>query len=124
MTRNTLAQYVTSGSTSKMTVRVDRPAHGAAPHPVQHGAHTRLALRARITTFSRAAQVSLVSGDATAREDSVLSVGVDDVQAAYALAQRLGYEIIHPLTHEAWGVRRFFVRDPHGNVINIVAHPD
>ena len=73
---------------------------------------------------NQAAQVSLVSGDATAREDSVLSVGVDDVDAAYALAQRLGYEIIHPLTDEAWGVRRFFVRDPHGNVINIVAHPD
>jgi catechol 2,3-dioxygenase-like lactoylglutathione lyase family enzyme len=70
---------------------------------------------------NKAAQVSLVSSDATAREDSVLSVGVD---AAYALAQRLGYEIIHPLTDEAWGVRRFFVRDPHGNVINIVAHPD
>jgi catechol 2,3-dioxygenase-like lactoylglutathione lyase family enzyme len=73
---------------------------------------------------NKAAQVSLVSSDATAREDSVLSVGVDDVDAAYALAQRLGYEIIHPLTDEAWGVRRFFVRDPHGNVINIVAHPD
>lgn len=66
-----------------------------------------------------AAQVSLVSRDATAREDSVLSVGVD---AAYALAQRLGYEIVHPLTNEVWGVRRFFVRDPHGNVINIVSH--
>jgi catechol 2,3-dioxygenase-like lactoylglutathione lyase family enzyme len=68
-----------------------------------------------------AAQVSLVSGDATAREDSVLSVGVDDVDAAYALAQRSGYEIVHPLTNEVWGVRRFFVRDPHGNVINIVS---
>lgn len=67
-----------------------------------------------------AAQVSLVSGDATGREDSVLSVGVDDVDVAYALAQRLGYEIVHPLTDEAWGVRRFFVRDPHGNVINVV----
>lgn len=54
----------------------------------------------------------------------MLSVDVDDVDAAYALAQRLGYDIIHPLTTEAWGVRRFFVRDPHGNVINIAAHPD
>jgi catechol 2,3-dioxygenase-like lactoylglutathione lyase family enzyme len=70
-----------------------------------------------------AAQVSLVSGDATAREDSVLSVGADDIEAAYAFAQRLGYEIVHPLTDEAWGVRRFFVRDPHGNVINIVWQP-
>ena len=36
---------------------------------------------------NRAAQVSLVSGDATAHEDSVLSV---DVDAAYALAQATG----------------------------------
>ena len=67
--------------------------------------------------------MSLVGGDATAPEDSVLSVDVDDVDAAYALAQRLGYEIVHPLTDEAWGVRRFFIRDPHGNVINIVGQP-
>jgi catechol 2,3-dioxygenase-like lactoylglutathione lyase family enzyme len=71
-----------------------------------------------------AAQVSLVGGDAAAREDSVLSVDVDDVDEAYAVAQRLGYDIVHPLTNEAWGVRRFFVRDPHGNVVNIAAHRD
>ncbi|MEO7195261.1 MAG: VOC family protein [Pseudonocardiaceae bacterium] len=71
-----------------------------------------------------AAQISLVSGDATAAEDSVLSVGVDDVDAAYAQARHLGYEIVHPLTTETWGVRRFFVRDPHGNVVNIVGHPN
>jgi uncharacterized glyoxalase superfamily protein PhnB len=73
---------------------------------------------------NRAAQVSLVSGDATAAEDSVMSVDVGDVDAVYIRAQRLGYEIVHPLTDEGWGVRRFFVRDPHGNVINIVGHPD
>jgi hypothetical protein len=39
---------------------------------------------------NQAAQVSRVSGDATAHEDSVLSVDVDDVDAAYALAQATG----------------------------------
>ena len=39
---------------------------------------------------NQAAQVSLVSGDATAYEDSVLSVDVDNVDAAYALAQATG----------------------------------
>ena len=38
--------------------------------------------------------------------------------------QRRGYEIVHPLTEEAWGVRRFFVRAPDGNVINMVSHSD
>jgi hypothetical protein len=26
------------------------------------------------------------------------------------------------LTAEAWGVRRFFVRDPNGKVLNILSH--
>jgi hypothetical protein len=39
---------------------------------------------------NQAAQVSLVSGDATDHEDSVLSVDVDDVDAAYALARATG----------------------------------
>ena len=52
---------------------------------------------------------------------SAMSVQTDDVDAAYAEAQRLGYEIVHPLTTEAWGVRRFFVRAPDGTVINVVA---
>ena len=36
----------------------------------------------------------------------------------------LGYEIVHPLSTEAWGLRRFFVRAPDGNVINIVNRRD
>ena len=71
-----------------------------------------------------AAQVSLVSGDPTAPEPSSLTVAVADVDAAYADAQRRGYEIVHPLTHEPWGVRRFLVRDPHGVVVNVVGHAD
>jgi uncharacterized glyoxalase superfamily protein PhnB len=65
-----------------------------------------------------------VSGDATAPEQSSLSVQVADVDATYAEAEHRGYEIIYPLTHEPWGVRRFFVRDPHGIVVNIVGHAD
>jgi uncharacterized glyoxalase superfamily protein PhnB len=51
-------------------------------------------------------------------------VNVDDVDAAYAEARRRGYEIVHPLTDEAWRPRRFFVRDPNGIVVNVVGHPD
>src|SRR3954471_20809064 len=69
-------------------------------------------------------QVSIVSGDPTAPEASALTVAVADVDAAYAQAQERGYEIVHPLTHEPWGVRRFFVRDPHGVVFNILGHDD
>jgi catechol 2,3-dioxygenase-like lactoylglutathione lyase family enzyme len=77
---------------------------------------------ARFTAPDTGAHVQLVTGDATGAEDSVISVHADDVDAAYDEARRLGYDIVHPLTTESWGVRRFFVRAPDGNVINIVAH--
>lgn len=71
------------------------------------------------------AVVQLVSGDATAPHDSVISVHVgDQVEAAYEEAKRRGFEIVHPLTTEPWGVRRLFVRAPDGNVVNIVSHRD
>ena len=52
-----------------------------------------------------------------------MHVGLD-VDEAYADAQHRGYGIVHPLTDEPWGIRRFFVRAPDGNVINIVSHRD
>jgi catechol 2,3-dioxygenase-like lactoylglutathione lyase family enzyme len=79
---------------------------------------------ARYTCPDTRAHLQLVTRDATAPEDSVVSVHTDDVEGAYAEARQLGYEIVHPLTTEPWGVRRFFVRAPDGNVFNIVSHSD
>lgn len=79
---------------------------------------------ARYTSPDTGAHVQLVTGDATAPEDSVISVHTDDVDGAYEEAGQLGYEIVHPLTTEEWGVCRFMVRAPDGHVINIVAHRD
>ncbi|HET6530040.1 MAG TPA: VOC family protein [Actinoplanes sp.] len=79
---------------------------------------------ARYTSPETGAHIQLVTRDATAPEDSVISVHTNDVDGAYEKAQELGYDIVHPLTTEPWGVRRFFVRAPDGNVINIVGHPD
>jgi catechol 2,3-dioxygenase-like lactoylglutathione lyase family enzyme len=77
---------------------------------------------ARYASPETGAIVQLVTGDATAPEDSVVSVHTPDVVAAYEEAQRLGYEIVLPLRTEPWGVHRFFVRAPDGNVLNIVGH--
>ena len=80
---------------------------------------------ARFSTPDGRAWVQVVTRDQSAPVDSQLSVHVgDDVEAAYEEAQRRGYEIVHPLTTEPWGVRRFFVRAPNGSVINIVSHSD
>jgi catechol 2,3-dioxygenase-like lactoylglutathione lyase family enzyme len=51
-----------------------------------------------------------------------VGAGGGDIDEAYAEATRRGYEIVYPLTEETWGLRRFFVRDPDGNVINITSH--
>ena len=68
--------------------------------------------------------IQLVSHDATASENPRLTVKVDDVDDAYAAAHRRGYEIVHPLTTEPRGIRRFFVRAPDGTVLNIAQHHD
>jgi catechol 2,3-dioxygenase-like lactoylglutathione lyase family enzyme len=77
---------------------------------------------ARFTSPETGAHLQVVTRDASSPEDAVISVKVDDVEAAYAAAQHAGYEIVHPLTTEPWGVHRFFVRAPDGNVLNIVQH--
>jgi catechol 2,3-dioxygenase-like lactoylglutathione lyase family enzyme len=79
---------------------------------------------ARYTSPDTGATLQLVTHDATAPEDPVISIHTQDVESAYAEARDLGYEIVHPLTTEPWGVRRFFVRAPDGNVVNVVHHGD
>ena len=75
-----------------------------------------------ISPENRTAQISLVRQDATATVHPSLSVEVADVDEVYANAIALGLESVHPLTDEPWGVRRFFVVDPSGVVINVVGH--
>jgi len=68
------------------------------------------------------AQLAVLLNDATAPVHPDVSVEVEDVDAVYRKAEGAGAEIIHPLTDESWGVRRFFVRDPNGAVINVLSH--
>jgi catechol 2,3-dioxygenase-like lactoylglutathione lyase family enzyme len=46
----------------------------------------------------------------------------DAVDAAHAEAVGAGHEILYGPVDEPWGVRRFFVRDPNGVVISVLAH--
>ncbi|MEW1926989.1 VOC family protein [Streptomyces sp. NPDC088360] len=68
------------------------------------------------------AQVTFMSHDKSAPVVPDMSVEVDDVDAVYAAVRESGAEIVHPLQDEEWGVRRFFVRDPNGQVVNVVSH--
>lgn len=44
------------------------------------------------------------------------------VDAAHAEAVRRGLCVVYPLTDEPWGIRRFFVEDPSGTAVNVLAH--
>ena len=68
------------------------------------------------------AQVSIVRRTDTEAPPITLSVEVDDVDRTYSDAVARGFEIVYPLTDEPWGVRRFFVRDPNGVIVNVLTH--
>ncbi|MET0474888.1 MAG: VOC family protein [Mycobacterium sp.] len=69
-------------------------------------------------------QISLMTTDLTAPVNPAMSVEVDDVDAAHQAAVAAGLRIVHPLTDEQWGVRRFFYEDPSGNIVNVLSHRD
>ena len=51
-----------------------------------------------------------------------LSIEVDDVDAALAAMKAAGFAVEYGPADEPWGVRRFYVRDPFGRLVNIVSH--
>lgn len=59
-------------------------------------------------------------GSGTATPD--LSIEVDDVDAALGAMREAGFPIEYGPADEPWGVRRFYVRDPFGKLVNILAH--
>lgn len=67
-------------------------------------------------------QLSVMHLDVKAHIHPDVSIEVDDVDDVYDRARAAGAEIVYPLTDEEWGLRRFFVRDPNGVVINVTQH--
>lgn len=51
-----------------------------------------------------------------------MSIEVDDVDAVYQRAKTLGLPILYDLTDEPWGVRRFYLHDPAGKLLNVLSH--
>lgn len=66
-------------------------------------------------------QISVLAADPAGLHPHV-SVEVSDVDALYATAVAADFDIVYPITNEPWGVRRFFVADPNGTILNIVSH--
>jgi catechol 2,3-dioxygenase-like lactoylglutathione lyase family enzyme len=67
-------------------------------------------------------QISFASQGGSGTPTPDLSIEVDDLDAALERMKRAGFPPEYGPTDEPWGVRRFYVRDPFGKLINILAH--
>jgi catechol 2,3-dioxygenase-like lactoylglutathione lyase family enzyme len=74
------------------------------------------------STAKMSVQISFAreGGSGTAVPD--LSIEVDDIDAMLARVQAAGLTIEYGPADEPWGVRRFYVRDPFGKLVNILTH--
>jgi catechol 2,3-dioxygenase-like lactoylglutathione lyase family enzyme len=68
------------------------------------------------------AQLTLMRDDDSSAALPHISIEVTDVDDVHARAVARGLHIVYPLTDETWGVRRFFVTDPNGTIINVLSH--
>jgi catechol 2,3-dioxygenase-like lactoylglutathione lyase family enzyme len=79
-----------------------------------------------IATFaasgSMTPQVSILSEGGSGTPVPDISVEVDDLDEALRRARALGLTIEYGPSSEPWGVRRFYVRDPFGRLVNILVH--
>src|SRR6266702_4339264 len=68
------------------------------------------------------AQITVMRDNGASMVLPNMSVEVADIDEVHARAIDRRLEIVYPLTEEPWGVRRFFVVDPNGTVVNIMTH--
>ncbi|MCP9231021.1 VOC family protein [Mesorhizobium sp. LMG 17147] len=67
-------------------------------------------------------QVSFMAEGGSGTSVPDISIEVDDVDAALEGMRTAGFAIEYGPADEPWGVRRFFVRDPFGRLVNILSH--
>ena len=79
-----------------------------------------------IVTFGSDAQMtvqlSVMSEGGSGTPVPDMSIEVDDVDEALRRCQSAGIAIEYGPADEPWGVRRFYVRDPFGRLVNILSH--
>lgn len=67
-------------------------------------------------------QLSLATEGGAKTPLPVLSIEVDDLNDVTAQAKAKGITIEYGPVTEDWGVRRLFLRDPAGHLINVLEH--
>lgn len=69
-----------------------------------------------------APQISFASEGGSGTPVPDLSVEVDDLESVYRAVLAASLAVEYGPAPEPWGVRRFFVRDPLGRLVNVLAH--
>ncbi|WP_337268751.1 VOC family protein [Oryzifoliimicrobium ureilyticus] len=67
-------------------------------------------------------QISIASEGGSGTPVPALSIEVDNVKEVYRRAKEAGHGIAYEMADEPWGVRRFFVKDPAGTLVNVLQH--
>ncbi|MBX2867265.1 MAG: VOC family protein [Acidiferrobacterales bacterium] len=67
-------------------------------------------------------QLSVASEGGSGTEVPDLSIEVEDLDQILDRLQAAFVHVEYGPVHEPWGVRRFFVRDPNGKLLNILQH--
>jgi catechol 2,3-dioxygenase-like lactoylglutathione lyase family enzyme len=67
-------------------------------------------------------QISFMTEGGSGTPVPDLSIEVDDLDAVLARVKKAKIKIEYGPAHEPWGVRRFFVRDPFGKLVNLLVH--
>ncbi|ABF87493.1 glyoxylase family protein [Myxococcus xanthus DK 1622] len=67
-------------------------------------------------------QISFMSQGGSGAPVPDMSIEVDDLDAALTRVKKAGIPIEYGPADEPWGVRRFFVRDPFGRLVNLLTH--
>ena len=69
-------------------------------------------------------RLQIASHGGSGTELPALSIEVDDLAEAQARAEAEGAPPVYGPADEPWGVRRFYLRDPAGNLVNVVTHAE
>jgi catechol 2,3-dioxygenase-like lactoylglutathione lyase family enzyme len=74
------------------------------------------------STQTMTVQVSVASEGGSGTPVPDLSIEVDDLDGVLERVKRARIPIEYGPVDEPWGVRRFYVRDPFGKLVNILSH--
>lgn len=74
------------------------------------------------STTQMSLQVSIAREGGSGTPVPDLSIEVDDLEDTLARVRAGGFAVEYGPADEPWGVRRFYVRDPFGRLVNILSH--